>query len=87
VAQLFLKQWTHLDMLNRLITSDKAFKKFVLLHIDATLDEEELKGIAKNAGSRCPKRGAQLCHSIETAAQHGLEGLRKYHTDRSTAQP
>lgn len=73
MAQLFLKQWTHLDVLNRLIASDRTFKKFVLRHIDATLEEEELKGIEKNAASRCPEWGAHLCHSIRTEAQHSLQ--------------
>jgi hypothetical protein len=76
VAQLFLKQWPHLDVLNHLMISDEAFKKFVLLHIDATLAEEELKGIEKNAATRCPKWAAQLCHSIGTEAQQSLKELR-----------
>ena len=72
VAQLFLKQWTHLETLNHLIASDRPFRNFVLRHIDASLDEDELNGIAENAKSRCPTWGTQLCHSVESKAQSSL---------------
>jgi hypothetical protein len=77
VAQLFLKQWTHLDALSHFIASDKSFKTFVLQHIDATLDENELKAIDDNSRSHCPPGEAKLCRSIEIQARHSLEGLRK----------
>ena len=77
VAQLFLKQWTHLEVLNRLMASDKSFKKFVLRHVDATLDEDELKVIADNSKSHCPTGEAQLCRSIAIEAQRSLEELRR----------
>lgn len=77
VAQLLLKQWTHLDALNHLMVSDKSFGKFVLRHVDATLDEHELKAIADNSRSHCPVGEAQLCHSIGIEAQRRLEELRK----------
>jgi hypothetical protein len=64
VAQLLLKQWTHLDALNSLIARDKSFEKFVLRHIDATLSEGELRAIADSSRKRCPTREAQLCHSV-----------------------
>ena len=80
VAQLFLKQWTHLDVLSHLMASDKSFKKFVLRHIDATLDEDELKAIADNSKSHCPTGEAQLCRSIGIEAHRSLEELRKYLT-------
>lgn len=77
VAQLFLKEWMHLDVLNTLIASDVPFKKFVLRHIDATLDQDELNGIAENAKSHCPLWGAQLCRSVGTAAQRSLAQLSR----------
>ena len=77
VAQLFIKQWTHLEALNRLLASDKAFEKFVLRHIDATLSEEELKTIADNSKEHCPANEAQLCHSIGMRAARSLNELRK----------
>lgn len=77
VAQLFLKQWIHLDTLKHLMASDKSFERFVLRHLDTTLDENELKAIAENARSHCPTGEARLCQSIEIEAQRSLEELRK----------
>ena len=77
VAQLFLGQWTDLGSLNRLFIADKSFKEFVLRHIDATLDESQLKGIASNAKSHCPAWGARLCRSVESRANRGVRELSK----------
>ena len=77
VAQLFLKQWTHLDTLNHLITSDKSFEKFVFRHIDATLSEDELRTIAHNSRAHCPTGEARLCHSVGIEADRSLNELRK----------
>jgi hypothetical protein len=77
VAQLFLKQWAHLGVLNCLVASDKSFGKFVLRHIDATLEEDELKSIADNVKTRCPTGEAPLCHSVNAEADRSLNELRK----------
>jgi len=54
VGQLFLKQWAHLDALNRLSGADKPFGEFVLRHIDATLSGGELRAILDLSKSHCP---------------------------------
>jgi hypothetical protein len=54
VGQLFLKQWSQLDALNRLSGADKPFGKFVLQHIDATLSNGDLRAILEFSGSHCP---------------------------------
>jgi len=77
VGQLFLKRWTHLDRLNRLIASDKSFGKFVLRHIDATLSEDELKVIADKSRLHCPVGQAELCRQVGIEADRSLNELRK----------
>ena len=77
VAQLFLKQWAHLDVLNHLVASDKSFGKFVLRPIDATLEEDELKSIADNSKAHCPTGEARLCQSVNAEADRSLNELRK----------
>jgi hypothetical protein len=77
VAELLLKQWAHLDTLNRLMTSDTRFKKFVLRHIDSTLDEDQLKEIKKNATAHCPARGTRLCASIRIETQRALQQVSR----------
>lgn len=77
VAQLLSKQWAHIDALGRLTTADRAFERFVLHHIDATLSEDELKIIANNSRSRCPVGEKHLCQLILTRAQNSLDELSK----------
>ena len=77
VAQLLLKQWTHLDTFNRLATADKAFEQFVLRHIDATLSEDELKVIVENSAFRCPAGEKRLCGLVSARASESLDELRK----------
>jgi hypothetical protein len=77
VAQLLSKQWAHIDALGRLTAADKAFERFVLRHIDATLSENELKTIANNSRSHCPVGEKHLCQVILTSARNSLDELSK----------
>jgi hypothetical protein len=76
VAQLFSKQWSHLDTLGRLAAADKAFEQFVLRHIDKSLDEEELLAISDNSMSHCPTAEKRLCGLARARAQKGLDAQR-----------
>ena len=78
VAQLLSKQWAHLDALSRLTTADKTFERFVLRHVDATLSDNELKGIANNSRLHCPTGEKRLCQLVRTRAQRAIDELRKY---------
>ncbi len=75
VAQLLSKQWTHLDRLSRLTTGDKKFEQFVLRHIDATLDENDLLAIFDHAKSHCPAGQQRICGLIRARAQESLDTL------------
>jgi len=76
VAQLFSKQWLHLDTFSRLATTDKAFERFVLRHIDATLSDDELKVIVENSTSHCSAKEKRVCSLIRTRALDSLDELR-----------
>lgn len=54
----------------------KAFEKFVLRHIDATLSEGELKAIANNSRLHCPVAEKHLCQSVQARVQSSLDELR-----------
>jgi len=77
IAQLLAHDWEHLNVLIRLTSSDKAFKEFVLRHIDETLSEDELQAIVSNSRLRCPIGGKAFCKLIETRAVTSLDGVRK----------
>jgi hypothetical protein len=76
VAQLFSKQWTHLDALGRLASADNAFERFVLRHIDKSLDEDELLFIADNSKSHCPEGEKRICSLVHARAQDSLDAQR-----------
>ncbi len=76
VGQLFAEQWTHLDALNRL-AANKGFERFVLRHIDTTIDENDLLVIAYYSKTRCPAAEKRLCGLIHTKAQATLDSLRE----------
>ena|ERR1700674_2003459 len=78
VAQLFTKQWAHLDTLSRLTAFDKAFEQFVVRHLDATLSEDELKAIANNSRLHCPTGEKRLCQLVRARVQSSLDELRNY---------
>ena len=78
VAQLFSKQWAHLDTLSRLTASDKAFEQFVLRHVDATLSDDELKAIANNSKLHCPSAQKRFCRLVQARVQSSLNELRNY---------
>lgn len=75
VAQLFSKQWTHLDKLNRLAATDKAFEQFVLRHIDTTLDENELLLIVDNSKLHCRAAEKRICGLVHARAQESLDTI------------
>ena len=77
VAHLFSVQWNHLDTLNRLASSSKAFEQFVLRHIDTTLDEDDLLHLTDNSKSRCPAGQNRICKLIHARAQESLDKQRE----------
>lgn len=70
VARLLVDQWSTLPLLAELAKRDQAFKRFVLRHIDTTLDTDDLEKIEKLASTQCPKGSAWLCRELlQTAAR------------------
>jgi hypothetical protein len=55
VAKFLAWSWRDLDYLATLSTRDKGFRRFVLLHISATADQNDMKELRDNADRHCPK--------------------------------
>ncbi len=77
MGQLFLKQWAHLDELDRLSDADKPFGKFVLRRIDATLKDGELRAILELSRAHCPTGESELCRLVATRADSSLNDQRR----------
>jgi hypothetical protein len=68
VARLLVDRWATLPSLAELVKRDPALKRFVLRHIDTTLDTDDLDKIKAFASSQCPTGTASLCRELLTAA-------------------
>jgi hypothetical protein len=61
--------------LQALAAREPAFRAFVLRHIDATADPDELNQALHNATTQCPAGAASLCEDIVARAQSVIEDL------------
>ena len=64
VATLLGNRWGKFDQLNKLVSRDKRFERFVLDHINALMSVDEARKIRGNAVAQCTPAGKQLCESI-----------------------
>jgi hypothetical protein len=69
VVHLLSSHWNHLRKLSKLSSSDSRFLAFVIRHIDATVDEGELRNVIINSERHCPKSAKTLCSLINEAAK------------------
>jgi hypothetical protein len=68
VARLLVDHWNTLPLLAKLVRRDPALKRYVLRHIDTTLDTDDLGGIQSLASSQCPEGSGLLCGELLKAA-------------------
>jgi hypothetical protein len=64
IARLLSDQWNTANELNRLVSHDKDFEKFVLRHIDELMSPTQAENIRQNAEARCPSGAGRLCERI-----------------------
>lgn len=78
VVKLLANHWSEFPVMRHFITADPAFYQFVLSHIDATTDWDDLKNVATHAFSDCPKNAAKVCLAIERKASSAYKEARSY---------
>jgi hypothetical protein len=64
VATLLASQWGSVGQFARLARSNPQFERFVLLHIDSTMNVDQGIAIVANARDRCPADMRSLCKRI-----------------------
>jgi hypothetical protein len=69
------KQWSYMPQLQTLIARHPTFHSFVLGHINATTDPDELKETLDNATGRCPFDMDDLCTEIAASAREAIKEL------------
>lgn len=68
VARLLVDHWSRLPRLSEIVRRDPAFRRFVLRHIDTTLDTHDLERIEALATTQCPSESAALCRELSKTA-------------------
>jgi hypothetical protein len=72
VARIFVEHWEALPKLSELSKQDPTFYRFVLKHVDATLDVDDLARIKEDAIKRCPKGLSILCRELRSRTEHAI---------------
>jgi hypothetical protein len=67
ITKLLAEAWKSSNRLLELTNRSRAFRSFVLKHIDETVPGDRLANIANNARSECPAGSRNLCLSIAKA--------------------
>ena len=68
-VRILVDHWTSLPRFSRLAAKDESFHRFVLKHIDDTVDARDLRKIAENARTKCPKGSESICGEIRRRAE------------------
>jgi hypothetical protein len=70
VATVYLlaKEWYRLGRFYEIHKTDRGFWIFVLRHIDATVELNDLSMIVENSMKKCPKGRRQFCDAINKNA-------------------
>ncbi len=73
VVHLLATKWESLSELEVMTRKDVAFKRFVLSHIDATADTDELRAIARQSMADCTKQNQRFCKQLGYAASEAIK--------------
>ena len=74
-VHLLASRWNALPQAADIARKDPVFRAFLLKHIDATADSDELLKIEKNAKRRCPTGLRALCRDIGKAVSLAYRDL------------
>jgi hypothetical protein len=72
IVHVLATKWGSLREAQRFINQQPAFEKFIVQHIDATTDYDELILIERHATNRCPASAKILCAKILSAAKKAV---------------
>lgn len=79
--------WESLSELHVITKKDDAFKSFILRHIDASADTDELRLIVKKSRKECQAKYRHLCAQIGNAAAAAIKEAEKYEDAPSNHTP
>ena len=68
VVKLLAYHWNDFASMQKFTSADPEFYDFVIKHIDATTDWDDLKALILHASHECPKNARTLCLDIKRKA-------------------
>jgi len=72
VARILVDHWKTLPELDLLTKKDAGFRHFVLLHVDATLNTDDVAIVRRRAKRECPSGLDSLCKDLAKEAEAAL---------------
>ena len=69
VVHRLATRWETVPQLTRLVNADSVLRAFVIEHIDATADMDELRRLVQLSKTRCPPGSRAFCAAIRVAAE------------------
>jgi hypothetical protein len=76
VVVALAKRLADLGELDKLVTQDVKFRRFVYRHIDASADENDLRRVLRNTRTKCPTESARLCGQIAARARAAIAQVK-----------
>jgi hypothetical protein len=73
VVHLLASDWKSVNGAASISKRNDAFREFLLEHIDATADTDELKQIASFSESKCPQGLSTFCKAIHRSANAAIQ--------------
>jgi hypothetical protein len=73
VARILSDHWNTLPRLSQLAGNDADFRPFVIRHLDATLNMDDVQKIKKSARAQCPRGLRTLCGDLARQADSALK--------------
>jgi hypothetical protein len=73
VARILVDHWNTLPQLARIARKGAEFRAFVIGHVDATLNMEDVEKIGKNAKTQCPAGLRTVCNDLAKRADSALK--------------
>ena len=75
VVVLLSHHWSSLPGLAALVRGDTKFEKFILRHINASADADDLKQLLMQSEKQCPPKHKAICLSIHSATHSAIKEL------------
>ena len=73
VARILVDHWSTLPRLTQLARQDGSFRAFVMRHVDATLNTDDIEKVKENSRMNCPTGLRTTCTNLAEQADSALK--------------